>query len=86
MQTRKWVVGDEYDEVVFARLKRALGDLHYSVEDQWSGLAGSQDIHQWRAVSPAGQLIIESETYVGLSVDGPPSLIGDHQARYEQTL
>ena len=86
MQARKWVVGDEYDEVVFARLKRVLGDLHYSVRDQWSGLAGSQDIQQWTAVSPSGQLTIESETYVGLSVKGPPSVIADLQARYEQTV
>jgi hypothetical protein len=85
MQARKWVVGDEYDEVVFARLKCVLGDLHYSVRDQWSGLAGSQDIQQWTAVSPSGQLTIESETYVGLSVEGPPSLIADLQARYEKT-
>lgn len=85
MQAMKWVVGDEYDEVAFTRLKRALGDLHYSVLDQWSGLAGSQDIQQWTAVSPMGQLVIESETYVGLSVQGLPSLIADLQARYEQS-
>lgn len=86
MQARKWVVGDEYDEVIFARLKHALGDLHYSIRDQWSGLAGSQDIQQWTWVSPSGQLTIESETYVGLSVEGPPSLIADLKARYEQTV
>jgi hypothetical protein len=80
------MVGDEYDEVVFARLTRALRDLHYSIRDQWSGLAGSQDIQQWTAVSPSGQLTIESKTYVGLSVEGPPSSIADLQARYEQTV
>jgi hypothetical protein len=85
MHARKWVVGDEYDEVAFARLKRALGDLQYTVRDQWSGVAGSQDIQHWTAVGPGGQLTIESETYVGLSVEGLPSLIADLQSQYEQT-
>jgi hypothetical protein len=70
MQAEKWVVGDEYDEVAFARLKRALSDLQYAARDQWSGLAGSQD----------------SETYVGLSVEGHPSLIAELKAQYKQTV
>jgi hypothetical protein len=83
MQTKKWVVGDEYDEVAFARLKRALGNLQYFVHDQWNGVAGSQEIHHWTAVGPNGRLTIESETYVGLSVEGFSSLIADLQAQYE---
>ena len=86
MQAKKWVVGDEYDEAAFARLKRALGDLQYSVRDRWTGVAGSQDIQHWTAVSPGGQLTIESETYIGLSVEGLSSLIADLKARYEQTV
>lgn len=86
MQARKWVVGDEYDEVAFARLKRALGDLQYSVRERWDAVAGSQDIQHWTAVGPGGQLTIESETYVGLSVEGIPSLIVDLQAQYEKTI
>lgn len=70
MQAEKWVVGDEYDEAAFARLKRALGDLQYSVRDRWNGVAGSQDIQHWTAVGPGGQLTIESETYVGLRLKG----------------
>jgi hypothetical protein len=84
MQAKKWMVGDEYDEDAFARLKRALGDLQYCVRDHWEGVAGSQDIQHWTAVGPGGQLTIESETYVGLSVEGLPSLIADLQAQYEK--
>jgi hypothetical protein len=86
MQTEKWVVGDEYDEAALVRLKHALGELQYAVRDHWNGVAGSQDIQHWTAVGPGGQLTIESETYVGLSVEGPPSLIADLKARYEQTV
>lgn len=86
MQAKKWVIGNEYDEVAFSRLKRALGNLRYSVHDQWSGLAGSQDIQHWTVVGPGGQLTIERETYIGLSVEGLPSLIAEVQAQYEQTV
>jgi hypothetical protein len=86
MQAEKWVVAEEYDDVGFARLKRALSDLQYAVRDQWGGLAGSQDIQQWTVVGPEGQLKIESETYVGLSVEGPPSLIAELKAQYRQTV
>ena len=85
MQAEKWVVGDEYDEVAFARLKHALGRLRYIVQDQWNGVAGSQDIHHWTAIGPDGQLTIESETYVGLFVEGASSLIAELQAQYERT-
>jgi hypothetical protein len=86
MQLEKWVVGNEYDEVALARLKRALGNLRYSVRNQWGGVAGSQDIQSWTAVGPGGQLTIESETYVGLSIEGLPSLIAKVKAQYEQTF
>jgi hypothetical protein len=86
MQAEKWVVGDEYDEAAFVRLKHALSELQYAVRDNWNGVAGSQDIQHWTAAGPGGQLTIESETYVGLSVEGTPSLIADLKARYEQTV
>ena len=86
MQARKWVVGDKYDEAAFAGLKRALGDLQYSIPDHWNGVAGPQDIQHWTAVGPSGELTIENETYVGLSVEGRPSLIANLQTQYEQTV
>jgi hypothetical protein len=73
-------------KVAFARLTRALSDLQYTVRDQWSGMAGSQDIRQWTAVGPGGQLKIESETYVGLSVEGLSSSVAELQAQYVKAV
>lgn len=86
MQLEKWVVGAEYDEVAFVRLKRALSDLQYAVRGQWSGMAGSQDIQHWTVAGPKGQLTVESETYMGLSVEGFSSLVSELQAQYEKTV
>jgi hypothetical protein len=63
-----------------------LGNLGYSVRDQWNAVAGSQDIQHWTVVVLRGPLKIESETYVGLSVEGFSSLIADLKAQYEQTV
>jgi hypothetical protein len=49
-------------------------------------VARSQDIQHWAAVGPGGQLKIESETYIGLSVEGPPLLIAELKAKYERSL
>jgi len=58
MQTKKWMVADECNELAIARLRDTLSSLQYSIQDQWNGVAGSQDIHHWTAVGPSGQLII----------------------------
>lgn len=42
-----------YDEVAFARLKRALVDLRYAVRDLWSGMADYQDIQQRTPAGPS---------------------------------
>ena len=84
METENWIVGAEYDEVAFARLKRALNLLEYDVQSGWSGMAGSQDIQQWTAIGPSGRLLVQSETYIGLSVEGPAALVAALRLQYEQ--
>lgn len=86
MHAEKWIVGEEYDEVAFARLKRALTRLQYDVRDQFIAIAGSQDIQQWSVVSPKGRLVIERETYVGLSVEAIPSLMAELKAEYARHI
>ncbi|QJE02448.1 hypothetical protein HH212_22485 [Massilia forsythiae] len=84
MQVETWVVADEYDDAALAQLKVALSDLQYTFRHRWSAIIGSQDVRQWEAVGPGGRLIIESETYMGLSVEGSASLVAELQARYEK--
>lgn len=86
MQTEKWIVGTEYDEAAFTRLKCALISLRYNVQCGWVGTAASQDIHQWTADCLNGRLVIESETYIGLSVEGPTTLVAELRSQYERVV
>ena len=84
MSTETWVVGNEYDEAAFGRLKRTLAHLGYAVRDQGNAIGGSQELDRWTAEGPRGRLAIESETYIGLSVQGPAALVADLKAQYTE--
>lgn len=83
MDIERWVVGAEYDEDAFARLGIALRSLGYCQQKQWQGVAGSQDVSHWELLGPLGVVIVESETYVGLTVEGSVSAIATLRGRYE---
>lgn len=80
-----WVVGPEHDENVFRRLGAALRALGFGLGDEWRGVAGSQDVSHWELDSPGGSLVVESETYVGLSVQGPAELVHRLRRQFEAT-
>jgi hypothetical protein len=66
-----WVVGAEHDEALFVALGAALRKLGCTPEDDAWGVAGSQELSRWVLKSSFGELVVEAETYVGLSVSGP---------------
>ena len=71
MGIETWVVGAEYDKALFMALGSALRELGCKLEDDSWGVAGSQEVSRWVLDSSLGQLVVEAETYVGLSVSGP---------------
>ncbi len=75
MESEKWLVGAEYDDAVLAELGEALRKLGFEIAENWAGMAGSQDIANWNFISPDGSLVVEVETYVGVTVEGPPPLV-----------
>ena len=84
METAHWIVGAEYDEEALARLGQALRSLGYGLHDEWQGVAGSQDTSHWELSGPHGVLTVESETYVGLSVEGPSRAVDQLRVLYQQ--
>ena len=79
-------MGPEHDEKVFRRLGAALRALGFGLGEEWLAVAGSQDVSHWELHSPAGSLVVESETYVGLSVQGPADLVHRLRRQYEAKL
>ena len=75
MAIETWVVSAEFD----ASLQRALGavlkGLGYVLDDESWGVGGSQELHRWVLDAPLGRLVVEAETYVGLSISGPAAAV-----------
>ena len=81
MDTETWVVGAEYEGPQFGKLGRALRELGYAPLPPEYGVGGSQEIRTWRAVGPLGELVVEAETYIGLTLSGPKLLVGSVRER-----
>ena len=85
MATEQWVVGPEYDEQLFHRLGCVLRAFGFKLDTKWDGVGGSQDIRHWEITSPEGVLVVDSETYMGLSIHGPAELVCRIRQEFEAT-
>jgi hypothetical protein len=81
----QWVVGPEHDERLFRRLGTVLKGMGYDLGPTWHGVGGSQEISHWELTSVEGALVVKSETYVGLSVEGPAELVLRVRRQFEAT-
>ena len=84
MISEKWIVGSEYDEKLFQALKSSLVALGFMLDSKWDAIVGSQDITSWKLVNSKGELTIESETYIGLSVTGTASLVQELKQQFSK--
>jgi hypothetical protein len=74
---KKIVIGDEYDNNLRDRLVKALNMLGAKyVKDSW-GVGGSQEISVVEMDLLGIKIIIESETYIGLSVESEDFILND---------
>lgn len=83
MAIEHWVVGPEYDAQLFRRLGAVLKCMEFNLDSKWDAIAGSQDVSHWELKSPAGSVVIESETYIGLYVEGPSDLVQRIRQQFE---
>jgi hypothetical protein len=72
---KKLVLGDEYDEALRHALMAALASLGANIEAHQWGLGGSQIIQTTKVRLGKDWLVVESETYVGLSLSGEARVV-----------
>lgn len=77
MNEVQWIVGREFDEALHRRLGATLRACGYTVDSKSWGVAGSQELSTWKVSGPRGELLVEAETYIGLSVTGASPLIDE---------
>lgn len=72
---KKLILGNEYDEALRHALMDALATLGGNIEAHQWGLGGSQIIQTMKVLLGKDLLVVESETYVGLSLFGEARLV-----------
>ncbi len=72
---KKLVLGDEHDEKLRQALTDCLAALGADVAVQQWGLGGSQLLETRKIYLGRNMLVIEAETYVGLSITGESRIV-----------
>jgi len=71
----QFLLGDEHDDALIERLCKAVARLGGSIKDREWVVGGSQEVTMFEIELPDGRLQAVAETYVGLSLSGPESLV-----------
>jgi hypothetical protein len=69
------VLGSEYDEQLRETLMRVLKTLGGTPKDASYGIGGSQELEALEVAFGDDIVVVEAETYVGLSVSGKAELV-----------
>ena len=72
---KKLILGDEYDEALRHRLMDTLASMGATIDAHQWGLGGSQIIQTTKLSLGKDLLVVESETYVGLSLFGAARIV-----------
>jgi hypothetical protein len=72
---KKLVLGDEYDDALRQALMDCLAALGAEIAARQWGLGGSQIIETTKVALGKDLLVVEAETYVGLSISGEARVV-----------
>lgn len=75
METTTKIIGDEFDRAVRDALRETLSQLGAIKRSGLQGVAGSQDLESMEFDLQGRLLVVEAETYVGLTISGAPDLV-----------
>ncbi len=72
---KKVVLGSEYDDGLRQAVMDCLSDLGATIDGRQWGLGGSQILETLKLSLGRDVIVVEAETYVGLSVSGSARLV-----------
>jgi hypothetical protein len=75
MRQKKIILGDEYDEALRDVLMIVLKKMGGRPQSKEWGVGGSQELRTLKVGIGDCALLVESETYIGLSITGDEALV-----------
>lgn len=75
------ILGDEHDEQLMKTLRHVLAELSVRVIERVAGVGGSQELEIERLSVRGEELLLEVETYVGVTIRGPDALVDEISSR-----
>ncbi|MGQ8633858.1 hypothetical protein ACUTJJ_20540 [Agrobacterium sp. DKPNP3] len=78
------IFGPEYNETLRTTVMDVMEQLGASVESRNWSVAGSQEIETVQARLADQEIIIEAETYIGLSITGDEATVNEISERVRQ--
>ncbi|MBF7070128.1 hypothetical protein [Aliarcobacter butzleri] len=80
------LLGDEYDDFLFETLINILKSMGAKYKSSLDAIIGSQDISKFIVNLSNEEIIIERETYIGLTITGNKKIINNIVSLIEMTL
>jgi hypothetical protein len=71
------IIGNEYDLQLINKLNLVIEEMGGKFKDELTGIAGSQELHQYHAYILDSKVVIEIETYIGIKISGKESIINE---------
>lgn len=73
--TNTLILGDEFDERLRDALMDVLAEMGANITDKSFGVGGSQELESLVVDVVGKSVIVEAETYVGISITGESTLV-----------
>lgn len=86
LMNKQIVLGHEYDERLRQIIKDVLRDIGGVVAEKSWGIGGSQEISELKIKVGESVVTLESETFIGLSIEGEASLIDRIEAAVNERM
>lgn len=83
---KKILLGDEYDDRLREALLATLRDLGAQTVDQWAGVGGSQQLDSLEIRIGDNTVLVEAETYMGLTIYGDADLVDRVEAGVRERM
>ncbi|MFH0888541.1 MAG: hypothetical protein V1871_04965 [Planctomycetota bacterium] len=80
------ILGKEYDDKLRDAVRATMREFGGKIIDKTWGVGGSQEVERVKSIVEGKTVVIEAETYIGLSINGDSILVQRIAARVRERM